>query len=443
MVRRVLPLGLPLAVGFVAQLAMSFTDAALVARLGTAELAGVTLALSVFGVVMLFGLGVVTAVSPRVAAAFRAGDVEAVRRWYAQGTWLALAIGLLGIAVLLNTEDLLVLVGQDPALAAIAQDYNEGAAAGLPFFLLYVNTRCLLTGVGRPGPATVVMLVAVPLNLAVGYAAVFGAGLGVVGAGLSSTAVRVVVAVLTGVAVLRVTGLRELGLRARPSAPDRAMLGALVRVGGWIGVRILFGEGFLPVLAFFVARFGASATAAHAVGLRVETLVAVFALGFSGAASAVAAWARQDGDWRALRDLRSALVLISGTCTAVLAAVLLLGSGLITGVVFDLRDPVAVDLFTELLPLVVAYLFVDTLVTTSMGYLVGLADTRLPTIVVTAGYWVVGLGTGLLLAGFTRAGFLGLWIGVITGGCAVVAFSLARSGHHVRALRAANEGEKP
>lgn len=83
---KLLTLGVPLAIGFVAQMAISFTDAALVTHLGTRQLAGTTLALSVFSLVMLLGLGIVTAVSPKLASSFRAGAHDEVRQWYAQGS---------------------------------------------------------------------------------------------------------------------------------------------------------------------------------------------------------------------------------------------------------------------------------------------------------------------------------------------------------------------
>ncbi|MFI0168935.1 MATE family efflux transporter [Streptomyces sp. NPDC017095] len=438
MVRRVLPLGLPLAIGFVAQLAISFTDAALVSRLGSDELAGVTLALSVFSATMLFGLGIVTAVTPRLAAGHRAADAGAVRTWFVQGAWLAVLVGILGMAVLLNTGNILAFLGQSPRTAGIAQDYNVGAAAGLPLFLLYVDARCLLTGIGRPRPATWVMLAAVPLNLALGYALTFGAGpvpgLGVFGAGLASTLVRAFI--VLAVAVLLLTGrFRGLGLRNVSLAPRLPLLGELLAVGSWIGVRILLGEGFLPVLAFFVGGFGADATAAHAIGLRLETLVVVFALGFSGAATTVAAWAREDGDWRALRDLRNALVTIGLGYCAGLSAVMLASSGFITRVLFGLHDPRAESMVHTLLPLVIAYLVVDTLITMSMGYLVGLSDTRTPTVVVGAGYWIIGLGTGILLSQLTPLGFYGLWVGVIVGGCGIGICVFARIGQHIAIVK--------
>ncbi|MFD7923865.1 MATE family efflux transporter [Streptomyces sp. NPDC059740] len=439
MVRRVLPLGIPLAVGFIAQLAISFVDAALVARLGARELAGVTLGLSLFSLVMLFGLGVVTAVTPRVAVAHQAGEPVALRGWYTQGNWLALGVGLLGVCVLLNTRHLLELIGQNPHLASVAQEYNCAAAPGLPLFLLYVNARCLLTGVGKPKPATWAMLVAVPVDLVLGYALIFGAGalprLGVAGAGMAGAAVRLLVLVLVTAQIRYGRGFRQLRLRAEPAGPRLVAQRELLGAGAWIGVRIVLGEAFVPVLAFFVAPYGVAATAAHTVGLRLESLITVFALGLSSAATTVAAWAREDSNWRALSDLRSALLRIGTVYAVGLSALVAVGYGFVVQTLFGVKDPESVVAAHQLLPYVVAFILVDTLVTLPMGYLVGLSDTRVPALVVAAGYWVLGLGLGTTLARFTGLGFRGLWLGVILGAAAVALFCFARLARHITAIR--------
>ncbi|WP_370931624.1 hypothetical protein [Bartonella sp. DGB1] len=52
MMKKLLALGIPLAVGFVAQMMIPFTDAALVAHLGVVALSGTMLALSLFLVLL-------------------------------------------------------------------------------------------------------------------------------------------------------------------------------------------------------------------------------------------------------------------------------------------------------------------------------------------------------------------------------------------------------
>ncbi len=152
--KQLLSLGMPLAVGFISQMMISFTDAALVAHLGVQVLSGTMLALSIFSFVMLFGLGIITAVAPKLAESFRRQDRYALKAWFDQGIWLSLVIGMMSAIILLNTRNILCFLGQDGTIANIAQEYNSGAAIGVVFFYLYVNSRGLLSAIGNPKPLT-------------------------------------------------------------------------------------------------------------------------------------------------------------------------------------------------------------------------------------------------------------------------------------------------
>ncbi|TCK65753.1 MATE family efflux transporter [Curtobacterium sp. PhB136] len=438
MTRQLLVLGLPLAIGFISQMLISFTDAALIARVGAVELAGTTLALSLFSLVMLMGLGVITAVSPRVAEAFERSDGDAVRKWFSQGTWLALAAGLVGVLLLQFTGPILRLIGQSAEVASVAQEYNQGASAGLVFFLLYVNSRSVMGAVGRPKPLTVIMLLAVPVNFLVGWAFIFGtpftAAAGVLGAGLSSTVVRLLIVIAAYAVLLRARAFRDLKLSESSRRPDLVALRNLSGLGLPIGVRILLGEGFLPVIAFFVAQYGADATAAHAVGLRVESLVGVFALGFSSAATTLAAWSRSARDWRRLQHLQWSLFIVAAGYALGVSALIALLFPQIQTQVFGLSSVTVSSLLWSLLPWVLLSFCFDSVGSMYNGFLVGMLDTKLPTLVVAISYWAFGLGLGMILA-WAGAGFFGLWIGMTAAGFVVTVFNVYRASVHVRRLR--------
>src|SRR5579875_2684693 len=72
-----------------AQLAMDAVEAAVAARLGAVPLAGMALAGGFYGVVFLFALGVVTAVTPLAAHAAGQGDTPALRRIGQNGVWVS------------------------------------------------------------------------------------------------------------------------------------------------------------------------------------------------------------------------------------------------------------------------------------------------------------------------------------------------------------------
>jgi len=248
--------------------------------------------------------------------------------------------------------------------------------------------------------------------------------------------------IVAAVAVLhRGRAFRDLTLGRASRRPQPKLLLELARIGAPIGARILLGEGFLPVLAFFVARFGADATTAHAVGLRVVSLISVIALGFSSAATTMSAWARSDGSPWALRELRAALLLVGGGYAVVLSAATALGFGFVVDVLFALDDASAEPALRGLLPLVLAYFVLDTLGTVLAGFLVGQLDTLVPTLVVMVSFWGVGLGAGLLLSGPGGFGFSGLWVGMSIGAALVAVFNVARSARHITALAAGGTGK--
>lgn len=439
MMSQLLSLGVPLAIGFISQVAISFTDAALVSRLGAPELAGTTLALSVFSLVMLMGLGVITAVSPKVAESHRAGDFQGVRGWYVQGIWLSIIVGVVSAIILLNTGSILRLVGQSDELAAIAQHYNSGAAFGVIFFFLYVNARSVTSAVGKPKPLTWIMVAAIPVNFVVGYLSIFGfatvPGLGVFGAGASSTVVRGLIVLAAISLLLRGSQFRDLSLASASPRIDFARIVDLAKVGTPIGFRLLVGEGFLPVLAFFVTQFGADATAAHVVGLRVVTLITVFAIGFSAASTTIAAWSRADNNWLALRRLRLALLAVALAYVVVVGGMIAFSFDFIVQTVFAVASEEVTSILWGLLPLILLNFLFDTVGSMYNGFLVGMQDTYLPTIVVTMSYWVFGIGLGLTLAEFTPMGFYGLWSGMLVAGVIVAVFNYLRAGRHIRVLR--------
>src|SRR3954465_6060200 len=124
-------LSAPMALTQLGQIAMMTTDLAFIGRLGDADGAAAALVHTVFFVCFTFGLGLVAAVAPLAAQAFGARDPRQVRRAVRAGLWAALLISLPMLAVLLFGEPILLMLGQAPATAQLAQNYLHGLAWGI------------------------------------------------------------------------------------------------------------------------------------------------------------------------------------------------------------------------------------------------------------------------------------------------------------------------
>src|SRR5438128_10071901 len=172
-----LKLAVPMALTQLGQIAMMTTDLALIGRLGDAAVAAAALAHTVFFVNFTVGMGLVAAVAPLAAQAFGARDPRLVRRALRVGLWAALLISLPMIFTLLFGEQILLMLGQAPASAHLAQTYLLGLAWGAAPGLGFLPLRGFMGAVNRPEPGLWITLAAIPANGVLVYLLIHG-GLG-------------------------------------------------------------------------------------------------------------------------------------------------------------------------------------------------------------------------------------------------------------------------
>ena len=112
----------PLAAANLAQMAMGFTNTVMVGSLGSGALAAAGLGASLYFTIAMVCSGVLTAVAPLAAHAIGAGDRRRAGQVAGKGLVLAALLAAPVIAMLLTVPGLLVALGYDPALAALARE---------------------------------------------------------------------------------------------------------------------------------------------------------------------------------------------------------------------------------------------------------------------------------------------------------------------------------
>ena len=134
--RLTLSLGSPLILTNLAQTGLTTADVILMGWLGSHALAAGALGTNIYFALLIFGMGLVTATAPLIAQELGAKrhSVRDVRRTVRQGLWTAVAISVPVWLVLWNAEPILLVLGQEPALAAEAAPYVRTLQwAFLPF----------------------------------------------------------------------------------------------------------------------------------------------------------------------------------------------------------------------------------------------------------------------------------------------------------------------
>ena len=115
-------LALPLILGGFAQMAINTVDVLILGRYDVAALAASALALNLLWAMAIFGIGVVTAASPLIAAerGRRPHSVREVRRTVRQAWWASAFLCVPIWLVAWHAEAVFLLLGQEPALASAA-----------------------------------------------------------------------------------------------------------------------------------------------------------------------------------------------------------------------------------------------------------------------------------------------------------------------------------
>lgn len=434
-IRATLALTWPLVLTNLGQIAIGTTDTLMMGWLGPGELAAGTLGANLYFAVFIFGLGLVQATAPMFAQGFgrKRHAVRESRRILRQGLWAALAFCLPVWALLWRAEDLLLLMGQEPRLAAQAQDYVRWLQWSLLPALWFTVMRSFLAALERPAPAMAVMAGGVAFNILSNWLLMFGnwgfPKLGLAGAGISSTlAFTGMTAVLAGFLVCR-RPYRRFYLLGHWWRPDWPKLKELLRLGAPMALMFGFEVTVFNAAAFMMGLIGAEQLAAHAIALQIASVTFMVPLGIGQAATVRVGLAAGAGDRAGIRLAGWVALALGIGFMAAMALLLMSRPAALAGLFLDLSDPAAAPVLAHAVTfLTMAALFqvVDGAQSVGGGVLRGLKDTRVPMLYAGLGYWGIGMPLGAALAFAAGLGGLGIWIGLALGLAVVAALMLLR-----------------
>jgi MATE family multidrug resistance protein len=255
---------------------MSVTDVAMAGHASAADLAGVSLGVSIWNMTILTLMGLLMSVNPVVAHHVGAGEFDAVPHVVRQGLWKALGVGLLAF-VLANLAALVFdHMAIEPAVRDVAKRFVLVASFGLPAFTCYRVLYGYSTSINQTKPMMVIALLALLLNGLINWLLVFGnAGfprLGGVGCAWS-TMVCVWFHLIALLWWMRVApAYRRTWPFAQYEGPQWPMLRSLLKLGIPIGIAYFAETSAFSLIALLIAKFGSAQVGAHAIALNFTSL---------------------------------------------------------------------------------------------------------------------------------------------------------------------------
>jgi MATE family multidrug resistance protein len=402
---------------------------------GARELAASALAVNLYSVFLFTGLGLVTAAAPLIAAELgaRKHSVREVRRTVRMALWAAFLFTVPAMALLWQSETILLALGQDPQLSRQSAEFMRALQWALFPALVIVVLRNFVAALGHPGLPLIVTLLGIGANILGNWALIYGhfglPALGLLGSGIASSITYAFMAIVLVAVVLLHPLFRRTYVFGWLFRPDWQRLGEIARIGTPIAFTLAFEVTVFSAAVYLMGLIDRTSVAAHAIALQIAAVTFMVPLGISQATTIRVgmAYGARDAAWVG----RAGSVSLTMSLAFMSVAALTIWSipRELASLFLDASNPAnapVLDLAVKFLAIAAIFQLADGAQVVGAAMLRGLQDTRVPMVYAGIGYWLVGLGGGAVLAFWLGWQGEGVWIGLALGLAIVAVLMLWR-----------------
>lgn len=417
----------PIMVTQVSLFAMNIVDTMMSGRVSTDDLAGVAIGSSLWMPVFTGINGILLAVSPIIAQLAGSGQKKQIGDAVRQALYLSLALAMIvilcGFFVL---EPVLTIMNLAPAVHHISFHYLVGLSLGIiPLFAASV-LRYFFDGQGYTRITMIITVLAVPFNVFLNYAFIFGKfglpQLGGIGAGYATAITYWIIFIFSIWMTFRMDVIRHYELFIRWIKPSWKAWKDQLAIGIPIGLSIFFEASIFAVVTLMIGMMFSTVTiAAHQIALSFTSLIFMIPLSISMALTIVVGYSVGGKKFETAKQYGR---------LGVWGGILILAIGSIF--LFFFREQIAylystdrdvVLLAGQFFIFAIFYQLSDAAQSGLQGVLRGYKDVKVPFITAFVSYWIIGIPLGYYLAAYTDLGPFGWWIGITSGlTCAAIGF---------------------
>jgi MATE family multidrug resistance protein len=420
--RQLLALAIPVILAQIAQTAMGFVDTVMAGGYSATDMAAVAIGTSIWLPAILFGHGLLLALTPIVAQLNGSGRRDRVASHVRQGFWLAGVVSVIIMIVLWNAGYIIRSMHNiDPGMADTAVGYLRALLWGAPGYLFFQVARNQCEGLAKTKPGMVMGFIGLLVNIPVNYIFIYGRfgmpELGGVGCGVATAAVYWVMFASMLAWIKRARSMRDIRNHSRFGKPDYALILRLTQLGLPIALALFFEVTLFAVVALLVSPLGIIDVAGHQIALNFSSLMFVLPLSLGAAVTIRVGFRLGQGSTLDARTSSWTGIGV-GVCFATLTALFTIVMRKPIALLYN-DNPDVVTLASQLMLLAAIYQISDSIQVIGSGVLRGYKDTRSIFFITFIAYWVLGLPCGYVLALtdmiVPRMGPAGFWMGFIIG----------------------------
>jgi MATE family multidrug resistance protein len=408
----------PIIFGELTQIALGIIDNVMVGAISYKHLAASALVNSVMNIPFVLGIGITMSVSQTVSMAHGRKDGMQVSHYFYNGFWVC-SIAAVLIALLLNLgKGILLHLGQDADVAALAVPYLQIMGWSTVPMLMFIAIKQFTDGLELTRTAMVLSLLALPINIFINWLLVYGnwgfPRWELVGAGAGTLITRIVILVALALIVcFHPLFKRYIAVRRSQWKLRWHTVKELLHIGIPSSLQSGMESGAFAVSGILIGTLGAVQQAAHHIALSCAAFTFMVSMGLAqgGSIRTSNAWGRNN--WKDINSIAKS-TLVSGLLYGLFCAVFFVAVRQVLPLAFN-KNTEVVSLAAVLMLYAALFQISDATQAIGVGLLRGMKDVHVPTLYVALAYWVAGIPIGCLMAFTFKMGAAGMWIGFVTG----------------------------
>lgn len=427
----------PVILGMVGHTLIGIVDNIMVGKIGSTELAAVSLGNSMIFIAMSLGIGFSTAITPIVAEGDAEKNDTKIRSAFHHGLFLCTILGLVLFSVIMCAKPIMELLKQPEDVIVLAKPYLGWVAFSLIPLVMYQGYKQFADGMSLTKYSMYAMVMANVLHVGINYVLIYGIWIfpkmGIIGAALGTVISRIFLVMFMHIMLSRRDDLKRFFKNFSFNEIQKSTIKKIISIGFPSAMQMLFEVVLFTASIWLCGNIGKTSQAANQIALSLASLTFMFAMGLSVTSMIRVSNQRGLMDFKKLIVVARSIFLLAIILETVFAIFFIAFHDYLpyiflnmenTGQILDNEEVITIA--SRLLLIAAVFQISDGIQVVVLGALRGLQDVKVPMYITFVAYWVIGFPISYYLGEHTELKAQGVWIGLLAGLTAAAVFLYIR-----------------
>jgi MATE family multidrug resistance protein len=419
-------LAYPVIIGMLGHTLIGIVDNIMVGKLGSTELAAVSLGNSMIFVAMSIGIGFSTAITPMIAEADAENNISKIRSVFHHGLFLCVILGFMLFGLVLLAKPIMELLHQPKEVITLARPFISWVAFSLVPLIIYQGYKQFADGLSMTKVSMYAIVMANILHVIINYLLIYGIWIfpkmGILGAALGTVISRIAMVIFMHIILSRKEQLKQYFQNFSFNEIKKEMIQKIINLGFPSAMQMLFEVLLFTAAIWLCGTIGKTSQAANQIALSLASMTFMVAMGLSVVSMIRISNQKGLNDYKQLVIVARSIFLLA-ILIEILFAVMFVALHQVLPYMFLnmeiqsqlLDNQEVISIAAKLLLVAAVFQISDGMQVVVLGALRGLQDVKIPMYITFVAYWIVGFPVSFYLGNYTSLKAVGVWIGLFSG----------------------------